>query len=75
MKMKNPIKTLTSKVVKDVKDTVREEAGKTTDEIKTEVLEATNDILPYLVVGGILLIGVCLARKPAPITVKVVLKQ
>lgn len=73
--MKNPIKALTSKVVKDVKDTVREEAGKTTDEIKTEVLEATNDILPYLVVGGILLIGVCLARKPAPITVKVVLKQ
>lgn len=73
--MKNPIKTLTSKVVKDVKDTVREEAGKTTDELKTEVLEATNDILPYLVVGGILLIGVCLARKPAPITVKVVLKQ
>lgn len=73
--MKNPIKALTSKVVKDVKDTVREEAGKTTDELKTEVLEATNDILPYLVVGGILLIGVCLARKPAPITVKVVLKQ
>ena len=73
--MKNPIKALTSKVVKDVKDTVREDAGKTTDEIKTEVLEATNDILPYLVVGGILLIGVCLARKPAPITVKVVLKQ
>lgn len=73
--MKNPIKTLTSKVVKDVKETVKEEAGKTTDEIKTEVLEATNDILPYLVVGGVLLIGVCLARKPAPITVKVVLKQ
>ncbi len=73
--MKNPIKTLTSKVVKDVKETVKEEANKTTDEIKTEVLEATTDILPYLVVGGILLLGVCLARKPAPITVKVVLKQ
>ena len=73
--MKNPIKTLTSKVGKDVKETVKEEANKTTDEIKTEVLEATNDILPYLVVGGILLIGVCLVRKPAPITVKVVLKQ
>ena len=73
--MKNPVKSLTSKIVRDVKETVKEEAGKTTDEIKTEVLEATNDILPYLVVGGILLIGVCLARKPAPITVKVVLKQ
>lgn len=73
--MKNPVKTLTSKIAKDVKDTVREEAGKTKDEIKTEILEVSTDVLPYLVCGGILLIGICLARKPAPITVKVVLKQ
>lgn len=73
--MKNPVKTITQKIAKDVKDTIKEEANKTTDEIKTEVLETTTDLMPYLIVGGIILVGVCLARKPAPITVKVVLKQ
>lgn len=73
--MKNPVKTLTSKIAKDVKETIKEEAGKTTEEIKTEVLETTTDLMPYLVVGSLLLVGICLARKPAPITVKVVLKQ
>ncbi len=75
MKIKNPIKSLTIKVVRDVKDTVREEANKTTEEIKGDILEASTDVMPYLLVGGIILVGICLARKPAPVTVKVILKQ
>lgn len=73
--MKNPIKSLTSKVVRDVKETVKEEASKTTEEIKGDILEASADLMPYLLVGGIILVGICLARKPAPVTVKIVLKQ
>lgn len=68
-------KKLTTKVVEDVKETVKEETHKTTDEIKEEVISKVKEHLPQILMfaGGLIL--VCLAKKPVPVVVKVVVKQ
>lgn len=79
MALKNPFK----KAVKKAASTASEEfvltaASKTKEainDVKTEVVEAANDFMPYLIVGGILLMGLALVRRQPPITVKVVVKQ
>lgn len=79
MALKNPFK----KVVKKAASTASEEfvltaASKTKEainDVKTEVAEAANEFMPYLIVGGILLMGLALVRRQPPITVKVVVKQ
>lgn len=70
----NPIKSMTRKIVRDVKETVKEEANKSKEEIKGEILETSTDILPYaaLFIGGLILI--CIAKKPSPVVVKLVVK-
>lgn len=64
-------KKLTRKITTDVKDVIKEEAGKTSDEIKKGVLNTVADILPYALafVGAVLLIAVI--KKPT-VTVKIV---
>ena len=79
MTLKNPFK----KVVKKAASTASKEfvlatasnAKEAINDVKTEVLESTNEFMPYLIVGGILLMGLALVRRQPPITVKVVVKQ
>lgn len=68
-------KKLTKSIATNVKETVKEEASKTAEEIKGEFLEATGDILP--IIGVILASAVLISiiKRPAPVVVKVVFKQ
>ena len=63
------MKKLTEKVVKDVKETVAEEAKKTGKDVK-------RDILPVVAAFGVGILIACVFRRPQtiPVTVKVVLK-
>lgn len=79
MALPNPFKKAaskaTSKVTKKVVDQAKEKVVDAVKEVKEEVMNAGNDILPYFVVGGVILIGIALVRRQPPITVKVVVKQ
>ena len=68
---KKPVKRAIDSVVDDTKEKAKDAIG----EVKEEIIDSANDILPYFIVGGVILIGICLARKQPPITVKVVVKQ
>jgi uncharacterized membrane protein YraQ (UPF0718 family) len=68
---KKPVKRAIDRVVDDTKDKAKDAIG----EVKDEIIDSANDIFPYFIVGGVILIGICLARKQPPITVKVVVKQ
>lgn len=69
-------KKITEKVVKDVKETVAEEAKKTGKTVKEEVVDKVNDILPVVIAFGAGLLIAAVARRPqaVPVTVKVILK-
>lgn len=77
--MFNPFKKPAKKAIRKASDEfvlgVTEKAKDAVSEVKEEIIDGANDILPYLVVGGVMLIGICLARRQPPITVKVVIKQ
>lgn len=68
-------KKLTKKVVEDVKETVKEETHKTTEEIKEDVIGKVKEYLPQILMfaGGLILL--CVAKKPVPVVVKVIVKQ
>lgn len=67
-------KKLTKKVVTDVKETVKEEAAKTTDEIKEDIKTTLRENWPVILAAaaGLILFGV--VKKPT-VTVKVIVKQ
>lgn len=67
-------KKLTKKVVNDVKETVKEETTKTTDEIKEEIISKVKAYLPQAIIFTGALILVCIAKKPTPVVVKVIVK-
>ena len=75
--MKNPLasvaKKITSKAVDGTCEGIKQEVSERADAVKDRLL--SDDILPILVAGGILLIGLAIARKPQPTVVKVVIKQ
>lgn len=72
---KKPAKKAIRKASNEFVDGVKEKATDAISDIKGEILDGANDLMPYFVVGGVILIGICLARKQPPITVKVVIKQ
>lgn len=65
-------KKLATKVTADVKEVVKEEAGKTKEELKKGFINTLIDILPYaaVFVGAALLIAI--AKRPTPVVVKVI---
>ena len=65
----------TNKAAKKVVDSMKDKAIDAVQEVKDEIVDAGNDILPYFIVGGVILIGIALVRRQPPITIKVVLKQ
>lgn len=69
------IKKLSKKIISDVKETVKEETQKTTTEIKSGVVGTIKEYLPDILLLGGFLIGVAILKKPAPVVVKIVLKQ
>lgn len=75
--MKNPFtsvaKKVTAKAVDGTREGIKQEIDERVDAVKERLL--SDDMLPLLVVGGILLIGLAVARKPQPTVVKVVIKQ
>lgn len=77
--MINPFKKVAKKAVSKASEKfvrgVKDKAKDAVSEVKEKIIDGANDILPYLVVGGVILIGICLARRQPPITVKVVIKQ
>lgn len=79
MSIPNPFKKPAKKVIRKASDEfvdgVKEKATDAISDIREEILDSANDLMPYFVVGGVILIGICLARKQPPITVKVVIKQ
>lgn len=72
---KKPAKKAIRKASNEFVDGVKEKATDAIADIKDELVDGANDLMPYFVVGGVILIGICLARKQPPITVKVVIKQ
>lgn len=77
--MINPFKKPAKKAIRKASDEfvlgVTEKAKDAVSDVKEEIIDSANDILPYFIVGGVILIGICLARRQPPITVKVVIKQ
>ena len=55
--------------------TAEEKVKEAVEDAKNGIKENASDLLPYLVVGGMVLIGISMLRKQPPITVKVVIKQ
>lgn len=68
-------KKLTKKVVSDVKETIKEETHKTTEEIKSDALSAVKEVLPELLVIAAGIVGLIILKKPTPVVVKVIVKQ
>lgn len=68
-------KKLTKKIVADVKETVAEEAKKTSADVKDEIVDRVSDILPVVIAFGVGVLVAAIFRKPQtiPVTVKVVL--
>lgn len=66
-------KKVAKKVTTDVKDVIKEEASKTTDEIKKGVINTLIDILPYALAFAGAAVLFSILRKPVPITVKIVI--
>lgn len=66
-------KKVAKKVTTDVKDVIKEEASKTTDEIKKGVINTLIDILPYALAFAGAAVLFSILKKPAPITVKIVI--
>lgn len=68
-------KKLVKKVSADVKEAVKEETAKTTEEIKSDVVSALKEAAPVIAafVGALTLL--LIAKKPTPVVVKVVVKQ
>lgn len=64
-------KKVAKKITTDVKDVIKEEAGKTSEEIKKGVINSVTEILPYALafVGAVVLVA--LLRKTT-VTVKVI---
>lgn len=75
MNIKNVFKKPVKRAIDSVVNGTKEKAKDAIGEVKEEIIDSANDILPYFIVGGVILIGICLARKQPPITVKVVVKQ
>ena len=72
---KKPAKKAIRKASNEFVDGVKEKATDAISDIKDELVDGANNLMPYFVVGGVILIGICLARRQPPITVKVVIKQ
>lgn len=68
-------KSITRKIVTDVKEVVKEEGKKTTDEFKQDVASGIKEILPDILVVVGFIGAIVLIKKPTPVVVKVVLKQ
>lgn len=68
---KSTAKTAAEEFVLTAEEKVREAVT----EAKNDIKENAGDLLPYVIVGGIVLIGIGMLRRQPPITVKVVIKQ
>ena len=69
------LEKITKKAVDKVKQTVKEETHKTTEEIKSDVLSAVKEVLPELLVVAAGIVGLIILKKPTPVVVKVIVKQ
>lgn len=67
-------KKLAKKVTHGVKEVVREETQKTTDEIKDDILNGVKALIPFIlcVVGALAVVAAL--RKPIPVSIKVIVK-
>lgn len=77
MKMpNNPFKKATKKVAKQTIDAtyeaVKEDVKEKIEETKERL--TSDDILPILIAGGVILIGIAMVKKPQPAIVKVEVK-
>lgn len=76
MAIQNPFKKATKKAAKGAIDGAYEAVKEDlTEKVQTAKEKLTSDdILPVLVAGGIILIGIALVKKPQPAVVKVEVK-
>ncbi len=66
---------LTKKVVDGAKEVVKEETQKTTDEVRTDILNVVKAITP-IILGIVAIVAVtAIIRRPSPTVVKIVLKS
>lgn len=65
---------LFKKATKKVLDTVKEETGKSVEEIKSDISEGAKKAIPYVLCTVVGVITACLMRKTT-VCVKVVVKQ
>lgn len=65
-------KKLATKVTADVKEVVKEEAGKTKEELKKGFVNTMIDILPHVAMFVAAAILITIIKKPTPVVVKVV---
>ena len=66
---------LTKKVVDGAKEVVKEETQKTTDEVRTDILNVVKAVTP-IILGVVAIVAVtAIIRRPSPTVVKIVLKS
>lgn len=68
-------KKMAKKAAEGVKEAVKEETQKTTEEIKADIVAGVKKYLPEILAFAGALIIVCIAKKPTPVVVKVIVKQ
>lgn len=75
MKLPNPLKTVAQKAVSTTKEVIKEEASKTSDEIKEDIKSVAVNLVPVALTILAAAVLIAILKKPIPVVVKVVIKQ